>query len=124
MLYEEQLTEQILAAAIEVHRHLGPGLLESVYEDCLSHELKLHHLIIERQKPITLHYKDLVMNSYFRIDLLVENKVILELKSVEAISPIHMAQILSYMRLSNIRLGLLLNFNVPVLRAGIKRLIL
>lgn len=124
MLYEEQLTEQILSAAIEVHRHLGPGLLESVYEDCLSHELKLHHLNFDRQKAITLRYKDLVMNGYFRIDRIVENKVIMELKSVEAIAPIHMAQILSYMRLSNIRLGLLLNFNVPVLKAGIKRLIL
>ncbi len=124
MLHEAGLTDQILSAAIEVHRYLGPGLLESVYEDCLSYELTHRNLTIERQKPVTLRYKDLVLEGYFRIDLLVESKIILELKSVEAIAPIHMAQVLSYMRLTHIRLGLLLNFNVPVLKNGIKRLIL
>jgi|SRR3990172_1546031 len=124
MAYERELTEKIIAAAIEVHRNLGPGLLESTYEECLCRELQLRCIHFERQKPLPLVYKGLRISSSYRIDILVAEKVILELKCVEQIAPVHEAQLLTYLRLSKLRLGLILNFYVPVMKNGIKRLIL
>ena len=99
MLYEEELTEKIIGAAIEVHRHLGPGLLESAYEECLCHELNLRGLSFWRQKPLPIEYKGIKLDCSYRIDVVVENKVILELKCVENITPVHEAQLLTYMKI-------------------------
>jgi GxxExxY protein len=115
------ITEKVIGAAIEVHRQLGPGLLESTYERCFAKELDLRKIRYERQKICNLLYKGLLLEEGFRIDLLVENEVILEIKSVNEIAEIHDAQLLTYLRLLNLRRGLILNFNVPVLKAGIKR---
>lgn len=115
------LTGKIIGAAIEVHRHLGPGMLESVYETCLAHELRQRNLRVERQKALPVVYKEIELEQGYRIDLLVEDCVIVELKTVEAFTPVHEAQILSYMRLSGRRTGLLINFHVKVLKAGIRR---
>jgi GxxExxY protein len=120
---DNQLTHEIIGAAIEVHRVLGPGLLESAYEECLTQELMTRNLQIERQKPIPLVYKDTRLDCGFRIDLLVEGRVIVELKSVEALAPIHEAIILTYLRLSGCRLGLLINCNVKALKDGVRRFI-
>jgi GxxExxY protein len=120
----DPLTEKIIAAAIEVHRHLGPGLLESVYEDCLCHELRLRGLRFERQIPIPLNYKGLKLESTYRLDIVVENQVVLELKAVEQILPVFKAQLLSYLRLSGKRVGLLINFHVSSVAQGIVRLVL
>jgi GxxExxY protein len=116
------LTEAIIGAAITVHRELGPGLLESVYEKCLALELTKSGLQIVSQKEIPLTYKGLTLESGFRADLIIENKVLVELKSVDQILPVHAAQVLTYLKLSNLRTGLLINFNVPLLKSGIKRL--
>lgn len=118
------LTEQIIGAAIEVHRALGPGLLESTYEACLCYELQQLGLKVEQQKPMPLVYKDLRLETAYRIDLLVEDRVVVEIKSVEQIHPVHEAQLLSYLRLSGCRVGLLINFNVPTLKQGIRRKVL
>jgi GxxExxY protein len=115
------ITEKIIGAAIEVHRELGPGLLESTYEKCLAQELDLRNIRYDRQKPCSLVYKGLVIEEGYRVDLLVEDEVVLEIKSINEVAPIHDAQLLTYLRLLGLRRGLLLNFNVPVLRAGIKR---
>jgi len=120
---DNQLTHEIIGADIEVHRVLGPGLLESAYEECLTQELMTRNLQIERQKPIPLVYKDTRLDCGFRIDLLVEGRVIVELKSVEALAPIHEAIILTYLRLSGCRLGLLINCNVKALKDGVRRFI-
>lgn len=109
---------------MEVHRLLGPGLLESAYEECLSRELEVQNLKVERQKPIPVVYKDVKLECGYRIDLLVESRIVVELKSIEAFAPIHQAIILTYIRLSGRRLGLLINFNVTVLKDGIKRYII
>ncbi len=119
----DRLTERIIGAAIEVHRALGPGLLESAYQRCLSHELVAHGLEIERQAPMPVHYKGACIDCGYRIDLLVERQVIVELKAVERFHPVHEAQLLSYLRLSGCPVGLLINFNVPRLAAGIRRLV-
>ena len=124
MLYEKNLTEKIMGVAIEVHRHLGPGLLESAYEECLCRELELRGLSFERQKPLPLEYKGIKLDCGYRIDIVVENKVILELKCVDAIAPVHEAQLLTYLRLSGLKVGLILNFYVAVMKDGIKRLVL
>lgn len=116
-----QITEKIIGSAIEVHRALGPGLLESAYEECLAFELKNSGLRIERQVPVPLVYKEVKLDCGYRIDILVENSVIIELKTVDAFSPVHEAQILTYMKLANKGLGLLINFNVTLLKNGIKR---
>ncbi|MBP7997921.1 MAG: GxxExxY protein [Chloroflexi bacterium] len=116
-----QLTEKIIGAAIEVHRHLGPGLLESTYESCLVYELEQLGLIIEKQKPLPVVYKGLHIEQGYRLDLLVNEVAIVELKAVEVITPVHEAQILSYLKLSGCPVGLLLNFNVKLLKNGIKR---
>lgn len=124
MLVYEELTKQILAAAIEVHKELGPGLLESAYEECLCHEFSLRGLLFQRQVPLPVSYKAVRLDCGYRLDLVVDDKVVLELKSVEEINRLHEAQLLTYLRLSHKRVGLLINFNVPVLKDGITRLIL
>ena len=120
---EDKFSKEIIGAVIEVHRHLGPGLLESAYEECMSHELNLRGLSFERQKPLALTYKGKNLDCGYRLDLVVEGLVILELKAVERIEPIHEAQLLTYLKLSDLKLGILINFNVPVLKNGIKRLV-
>ena len=119
-----KLTGQIIGAAIEVHRHLGPGLLESAYETCLVYELRQLGLAVERQKALSLIYKEIKLDHGYRVDLLVEQKVIVELKVVEQIAPVHEAQVLSYLRFSGCKVGLLLNFNVKLLKDGIRRFIM
>ena len=116
-----KITERIIGCAIEVHRNLGPGLLESAYEECLAYELKQAGLNLERQKPLPVVYKEIKLECGYRIDILVENAVILELKTVDAFSPVHVAQILTYMKFAKKQIGLLINFNVTVLKNGIKR---
>lgn len=117
------LTRQIIGAAIEVHRAFGPGLLESVYEDCMAIELKLRGLPFERQKPVALEYKGHQVGADLKIDLLVADLVVVELKSVAQLLPVHEAQLLSYLKLTGCPAGLLINFNVPVLKQGIKRMV-
>jgi len=118
-----QLTSEIISSAIEVHRTLGPGLLESIYEECMAFELQERNLTIARQKEIPIQYKGNQLEQNYRIDLLVNNQVLIELKSVSKLEPIHNAQLLTYLKLANIRYGLLLNFNVPVMKQGIRRLL-
>jgi GxxExxY protein len=118
-----QLSSKIIGAAIEVHKVLGPGLLESTYEKCLCHELKLRGLSFDNQKPLPLVFKGEKLDCGYRLDVVVENAIILELKSCEKIEPIHKAQLLTYLKLSGLQLGLLLNFNVPVMRDGIARMV-
>ena len=121
---DSELTRRIIGAAIEVHRLLGPGLLESAYEECLCHELSLRGIRFEKQKPVPLIYKDTKLDCGFRLDLLVEGRVVVELKSIEGLGPIHEAIVLTYLRLSGHELGLLINFNVRVLKDGIRRFIM
>jgi len=118
-----QLSSKIIGAAIEVHKALGPGLLESSYQKCLCHELRLRGIPFEYEKPLPLVYKGEKLDCGYQMDLVVENTVIVELKSCEKRQPIHEAQLLTYLKLSNLKLGLLLNFNVPVMRDGIKRIV-
>ena len=123
MSTENEISGIILDATITVHRKLGPGLLESVYERVLEYELKRRGLIVERQKPIAIEYEDLVIKDSFRADLVVEDKVIVELKSVERIEKVHKKQVLTYIRLADMRLGLLINFGAPLLKDGIFRIV-
>lgn len=123
MKREDELSREIIGAAIEVHRHLGPGLLESSYEECLCHELFLRGLRFERQTPLTVKYKSVELDCAYRLDIVVEQGVVLELKSVERILPIHEAQLLTYLRLMQCKLGMLLNFNVPLMKQGIRRVV-
>jgi len=123
MLYED-LSKKIIGAAIEVHKRLGPGMLESAYEECLCYELKLKNLNYERQVPVPIIYKEIKLECGYRMDILVENKIVLELKSIECFNPVHEAQILTYMRFAEKSLGLLINFNVTKLIDGLKRYIL
>jgi len=116
------LTGKIIGAAIEVHRSLGPGLLESAYETCLIYELKLRQLKIEHQKPLPIFYKDVLLDCGYRLDLVVEEQIIIEVKSVSSITSIHEAQLLSYLKLSDYKTGLLINFNVKMLKEGIRRM--
>ncbi len=120
---ENQLSNLIIGMAIEVHKQLGPGLLESAYEQCLAYELSHAGIIFERQKELPVVYKGISLDCNYRIDIFVDNKVIIEIKAEKLIMPIHEAQLLTYLRLSNIKLGLLLNFNVPVMKQGIKRIV-
>ena len=117
-----KLTGDIIGAAIEVHKILGPGLLESAYEECLCHELELREIPYERQKELPIEYKDVTLDCGYRLDVVVTNRLILELKACERLEPIHEAQLLTYLKLTGIKVGLLINFNVPMLRQGIKRL--
>ena len=120
----ENISYEIIGLAIEVHKHLGPGLLESAYEECLIYELKQKGFKVERQKPVPVVYKEIKLECGYRIDILVEDKVIIEIKSVEALAPVHEAQVLTYMKFAKIKLGLLINFNVTVLKAGLKRFVM
>ena len=115
------LTREVIGAAIEVHKELGPGLLESIYEECLCIELDLRRIPYERQKQIPVEYKAVKLNSDYRIDILVSERLVLELKACESLLPIHGAQLLTYLKLTGLKIGLLINFNVPVLKDGIKR---
>jgi GxxExxY protein len=116
-------TSSIIGAAIEVHRHLGPGLLESAYEECLCHELHLRGLSFERQVDLPVSYKGLLLGCGYKIDLIVQREVVVELKAVETLLPVHEAQLLTYLKLSGKSVGLLINFNTPLLTRGIKRLV-
>ncbi len=117
-----EITERIIGACIEIHKQLGPGLLESAYEECLCHELALAGFKFERQKPLPVSYKSVRLDCGYRLDLVVEGKVIVELKTVDQLAPIHDAQFLTYLKLSGLTVGLLINFNVPVLKDGLKRI--
>ena len=121
MLVDENLTGRVIQCAIEVHRTLGPGLLESTYEQCLAHELALNKIAFQIQCPLPVNYKGLRLDCGYRIDLLIADKIIVELKSVEHLLPIHEAQLLTYLKVSRLPLGLLINFNVAHLRNGIRR---
>jgi GxxExxY protein len=118
-----RLTESIIGAAIEVHRTRGPGLLESAYEESLCHELASLGLAFERQRPVPVHYKRLQLDCAYRLDLLVEGRVVVEAKAVESLDRIHTAQMLTYLKLGGWQVGLLINFNVPTLRQGVRRLV-
>lgn len=120
---ENELSNFIIGLAIEVHKSLGPGLLESAYEECLYYELLTHKLYVEKQKPMPLIYKDIFLDCGYRTDLIIENKIIIEVKACESLLPIHGSQLLTYLKLSNLKLGLLINFNVKLLKEGIKRVI-
>jgi GxxExxY protein len=124
MLLEHEITEAMIGAAMDVHRELGPGLLESAYEECFCHELHLRGLGFQRQVELPVAYKGLKLDCGYRLDVVVENAVIVELKSIEQISPIHQAQLLTYWRLSGKKVGLLINFNVAALKNGIVRRVL
>lgn len=123
-MIETNLTEQIIGGAIEVHRHWGPGLYEEIYERSLYHELQLRDLPFESQVNLPLLYKGKRVGDNLRLDLIVMGKVVVELKAVQALEPIHEAQLLTYMKLTKCKVGLLINFNVPVLKQGIKRMVL
>ena len=120
---EDEISNKIIGAAIEVHRKLGPGLLESAYRECLSYELMLMGLKIEKEKPMPIIYKEVKLDHGYRMDILVENKVVIEIKTVEELNDVHTAQVLTYLKLGDYKLGLLLNFHVAVLKRGIKRII-
>ena len=126
MLQRERLnaiTQCVIGAAIQVHKALGPGLLESSYEACLAYELGKQHLAVEQQKPLPLIYDQVKLECGYRIDLLVEGLVIIEIKSVDALAPVHEAQVITYLKLSGCKVGLLINFNVPLLKDGIHRFV-
>ncbi|MDP2423276.1 MAG: GxxExxY protein [Bacteroidales bacterium] len=120
---ENELSKIIIGCAIEVHRQLGPGLLESAYQECLLYELKIKGLNVQKEKPMPIIYKDIKLDHGYRLDLLVENKVVIEIKTVEALNEVHTAQVLTYLKLGDYKLGLLLNFYVSILKNGIKRII-
>jgi GxxExxY protein len=124
MLYHEELTEKLIASAIEVHRHLGPGLLESAYEECYCHELKLQNVPLERQKPLPLEYKGIKLDCGYRMDVVAAGTVVVEIKCVEKLLPIHEAQVLTYLKLFGLKVGLLINFHSRFVKDGIKRLVL
>jgi GxxExxY protein len=119
----QQVTSRIIGAAIEVHQALGPGLLESAYEECLAHEMRLRGLSFLRQVSLPVTYKGVELDCAYRLDFLVNDTVVIELKSVEALLPIHTAQVLTYLKLGNWNLGLLINFNVTLLKNGLRRLV-
>lgn len=118
------LSNRIIGCAIEVHKHLGPGLLESAYQQCLAHELHLNSIPYQAEVPLPVEYKGSKLDCGYRMDIVVDNSIILELKSVESIHPIHEAQILSYMKLAKLKQGFLINFNVQLLKKGLKSFVL
>ena len=124
MLIFEELTGKIRSAAFEVHRHLGPGLLESAYEECLCHELHLRGISFQRQVSLPVVFKNVRLQCGYKLDIVVEDQVVLELKYVECVLPIHEAQLLTYLKLSKKKVGLLMNFNVPLMKNGIIRFVL
>jgi GxxExxY protein len=121
---EDELSNIVIGLAIKVHKALGPGLLESSYKECLFYEIQKEKFYVEKEKPLPLVYEEVKLDAGYRIDLLVENKLIIEIKSVEALNEVYIAQVLTYLKLSRCKLGLLINFNVKYLKDGIKRLIL
>ena len=121
---ENKISEQIIGCAIEVHRQLGPGLLESAYRECLYYELFKRQFFVEKEIPLPVVYKEVKLDHGYRIDILVEKKVVIEIKTVETFNDVHLAQILTYMKLGGYKLGLLINFDVTLLKNGIKRVIL
>jgi GxxExxY protein len=120
---ENEIASTIIGCAIEVHKTLGPGLLESTYQECLIYELKNKKLFVEREKPMPIIYKEIKLDKGYRMDIVVEQKVVIEIKTVEFFNDVHIAQLLTYLTLGNYKLGLLLNFNVTMLKYGIKRII-
>lgn len=120
---DNELTGKIIKCAMSVHTALGPGLLESAYQECLCYEMRKSGLLVEKEKPLPLIYEEVRLDCGYRIDLMVENKVVVEIKSVEALADIHLAQVLTYLKLTNSRFGLLINFNVVRLKEGIKRVV-
>jgi GxxExxY protein len=120
---ENELSNIIIGLAIEVHKSLGPGLLESAYEECLYYELLSNNFKVERQKAMPLIYKNIILDCGYRTDLIVDNRIIIEVKACESLMPIHSSQLLTYLKLSNLKLGLLINFNVKLLKEGIKRVV-
>lgn len=120
---EDEISNKIVGCAIQVHRELGPGLLESSYEECLYYELGRTGLYVEKQKALPLVYREVKLECGYRLDLLVENKVVVEVKAVEALNDIHLAQVLTYLKLSKCKLGMLMNFNVALMKDGIKRVV-
>jgi len=120
---ENEISHRIIGVALELHKSVGPGLLESVYENALAHDLAEHGFDVRKQMPMPFIYKDLKMDVGYRLDLLIDSKVIVEIKSVEILAPVHYAQVLTYLRLSGIKLGLLINFNTKLLKEGIHRIV-
>jgi GxxExxY protein len=119
----EELTKTIIGIAIKVHTQLGPGLLESAYKECLFYEIQKHEIFVEKEKPMPLIYEQLKLEIGYRLDLLVDNKLVIEIKAVEGLNDVHVAQTLTYLKLGNYKLGLLINFNVSLLKNGIRRII-
>ena len=122
-MVENEISGVIVGCALKIHKALGPGLLESAYEECLYYELDKEGLLVEKQKPLPLVYENVKLDVGYRVDLLVENKVIIEIKSVEALNDVHLAQVLTYLKLSGCKLGLLINFNVSLIKNGIRRVV-
>jgi GxxExxY protein len=120
---ENDISKIVFESALKIHRILGPGLLESAYEECMFYELKKYNLKVEKQKQLPLVYEEVKLDAGYRIDIIVEDKFIVEIKSVESLNDVHLAQLLTYLRLSNCKLGLLINFNVNLLKNGVKRVI-
>jgi len=118
---ENEISKIVFNSALKVHKTLGPGLLESSYEECLYYELKNSGLKVQKQKPLPLIYEDVKLEIGYRVDIIIENKVIIEIKSVEALNDVHLAQVLTYLKLSNCKLGMLINFNVSLIKNGIRR---
>ena len=123
MITEDEISKIVFEAALKVHKVLGPGLLESAYEECLFYELKKSNLKVEKQKQLPLVYEEVRLEVGYRIDIIIEDKFIVEIKSVEALNDVHLAQILTYLRLTDCKLGLLINFNVKLLKNGVRRVI-
>ena len=122
-MHENEIAHQVVGLALELHKNLGPGLLENVYKECLAYSLDKKGFYIQKEKPIPLVYNEIKLECGYRLDILVENRLVIEIKSVESLNDIHLAQTLTYMKLGNYKLGLLINFNVILLKQGIKRLI-
>ncbi len=120
---ENEISKVVFNAALKVHKALGPGLLESAYEECLYYELKKTGLKVEKQKPLPLIYENVKLETGYRVDIIIENKFIIEIKAAEALNDVHLAQILTYLKLSGCKLGMLINFNVALIKNGIKRVI-
>ncbi len=120
---ENEISKIVFDCALKVHRSLGPGLLESAYEECLFYELNKTNLKVEKQKPLPLIYENVKLEIGYRVDIIIENKVIIEIKSVEALNDVHLAQVLTYLKLSNSKLGMLINFNVTLIKNGIRRVV-
>ena len=123
IMNENEISAIIIGSAIKVHKSLGPGLLESAYQECLFYKLEQEGLLVEKEKPMPLVFEEVKLDCGYRLDLLVQKKVVIEIKSVEALNDVHLAQIMTYLRLGNLKLGLLINFNVALLKHGIKRVV-